>query len=138
MSNLSMDSINIITSFLPLDLVSGINRRFHDKVQTLREKSAIKLQRWYRYRRLLEEEPYEEGCTLKTLKRFYITKYKTKWLKRFPTGAIDKLSGFGKETPAWIVEKYTKSGLPIAFVRTFYEFCDDYNMTKEDLETNGW
>ena len=83
--------MNII-SFLPARGPSnGVNHLFRSMSVYRQTAAAIKIQRWYRYRRLLEiDGAPPDQITHWTLVRFYIAKYKTQWLEEFPRRAIKK------------------------------------------------
>lgn len=128
------DCIRIILSML-----SPVKVALVDKTQALESNkilnnSAIKIQKWYRSRRLIGDSPYEY-ITLKTLKRFYVVKYEKQWLTVFPSKAINKLNLQGE-----YLHKYLNptNKMNTAFVHTFYQFCIDFDITVGDLEYYGW
>jgi len=85
MSTISDFKVKIIYNDIPddciriiLSMLSPVKVALIDKTQSLESNkilnnSAIKIQKWYRSRRLIGDSPYEY-ITLKTLKRFLCSK----------------------------------------------------------------
>ena len=131
---------------LPMVCVREILNNLHpyysgciDKTQALRSaniirNAVVKIQRWYRMYRLEDDTP-PEYKTLKVLKRFYVVKYKEKWLRELPFRMILKLHLGGVHTGKYL--NYT-DGMIGSTVRTFYQFCEDFNVTTDNLDVYGW
>lgn len=125
----------VLSNFLHCTETMLINQTYAALSRSKLYNAAVVIQRWYRSRKLHGDSPYEK-VTLKTLKRFYVTKYEEDWLKNFPQGAVYKL---GLDTRD-LADKYINPTpkMQEAFVRTFYQFCEDFKITHEDLFYYGW
>lgn len=132
-NNIPDDCIRIILSMLHPVKVALIDKYQSLESNKILNNSSIKIQKWYRSRKLIGDSPYEY-TTLKTLKRFYVVKYKRRWLTEFPCKAINKLRLQGE-----YLHKYLNPNeMNTAFVRTFYQFCIDFEITIDNLEYYGW
>ena len=110
-----------------------------DKTQALRStniirNAVVRIQGWYRRYRLKEDAP-PEYTTLRVLKRFYVVKYKKLWLMELPFRMIRKLHLRGVHTGKYL--NYTDDMIRSP-VRTFYQFCEDFNVTTDNLNVYGW
>ena len=128
MSQIPMCIVHYILNFLHLSETKIISKyRYHIYRVTLMD-SISRISNLYHRRLLLGDGPYDK-VTLKTLKRFYIVKYKPEWLYHFPTMASTCL-GIN-----YIADKnYSTS----QYVRKFLDFCKDINITKQDFWNIGW
>jgi hypothetical protein len=83
---------------------------------------------------LYGDMPYEK-ITLKTLKRFYITKYTSEWLIDFPQMVIQSFDLNGNQ---WCKYANTTDAYKRKYVRHFLEFCHESDLNKADLLIIGW
>lgn len=135
------DCFLYVGNFLPARKFSQLNKKLFQKWQIKRLQAVLKIQRWYRTYRLTSDDPYSspyDEVTRKTLLRFYVTKYKKEWLQQFPNKAVSKLSYLNRSQE--LKDKYLNlsSQMNKAYIRTFYNFVNEYNITKNDLDYYGW
>ena len=115
-----------------------VNRACYVHWVRRRRRSAVLLQRWYKRYRLVDREP-PLRVTRRTLLRYYVTKYRLSWLRRFPATAIAKLS-YLPSPGVEVVRKYLQPTMTmnLAAVRTFLQFVDDFHLEIQDLGYYGW
>lgn len=132
--NIGMDCVYYILSMLHPAEVASVNTKYAHHSRKIINTAVKKIQMWYRSRKLFGYEPYEY-VTRRTLIRFYIVKYKKEWLNILPERAIWKLGLTGP-----YISKYLNptTEMRIGKVRTFLNFCNDFNITREELWYYGW
>ena len=130
------------TPELPLDVLDYVFEYLYPKQTRFVNKRAYRqfLQRRARAIRVIEglchrnlhvdPEPHPRQVTLRTYKRYFVTKYKPAWLQDFPKQAITL---FGFSGPNTLRHTSARLQDDKAYVRNFYEFCTEFNMSREHL-----
>ena len=131
---LPMVCVRKILNYLHPCQIAHIDK-YQSRISTaIIRKAAVRIQRWYKRYRLLGTAPYHY-VTLRTLKRFYVAKYKNEWLTDLPVRLIRKLHLHGSGIDRYM--HYTYEARPY-HVRAFYRFCDQACITVDDLNFYGW
>lgn len=134
-TNICKNILCKILEFLHNTETCLLSKEFAEKSRRLQTEAAVRLQEWYKSHSLVgSNEPYEY-CTLRTLKRFYVTKYSKSWLRQLTKFGVKKLGLTGDN-----VGKYLNptAKMKQGVVRTFYQFCDEFNINANDLYYYGW
>ncbi len=144
-TELPLDVVYHTLEFIGPFATYGIDKYLHEKSRATFGDAARVLQKWYRGKRLLFAAPMSKpsgsgdngyGVTLRTLKRYYVAKYEPEWVRGLPTTAIRKL-GLENHRMAGRYLNPTPE-MQRAYVRTFYRFCEDLDVTSRLLYDYGW
>ena len=137
-TNLATDAQRLILHLTPATLrTCAVAKVFATELKRRQDKARLQLQRWYRCYRLTEPFP-PDAVTRRTLLRYYITKYRSEWLERFPRQAIDKLVYLQLLPESVIVEAepFCKPATGNLTSR-FRAFCEAH-MTMNGFHYYGW
>lgn len=132
--------IDHIFSYLHVNDIKFISKKNYNKYKKRLDKSISTIKNKYMKIKLHGDIPYD-NITLKTLKRFYITKYRPEWLREFPISYTRILISTGYITPTDpIAIKYLEPSEDQnnGYVKNFLECCSDYNITMNDFISWGW
>lgn len=137
---LCKNMINHIFSYLHSNDIKLVNKKYYDMYKRKLLSSVSSIGKFYIGRKLHGDSPYNY-TTLKTLKRFYVTKYTPDMLRDFPPSYLGLLIHLGHVSPTDPnVLKYTEPSPERhrGFVKNFLEFCEEYNVDNNEFTGWGW
>ena len=137
---LPMDIVHDIFTFLHPSETKFVSKKMSQQYKQALVSATCLVQRHFRRFQLVSAHPYDR-VTFRTLKRFYVTKYRPEWLRRFTQAYVRlvvDLGYFAETDPLVLKFLYPTEEQLMGFVKNFYDCCIEFNIPPQEFEAWGW